>query len=126
MSFWQITGANILGTIINLIFLVWMSGILLGRIPNFGKKHTAKCVLVGAVLVLVLAVVAIICYLAGIWRWKYCTGMLLWQYFVLGCEVLFLRLLYRTSFRKCCVLSRVPGCAAPIYAGVSGFCLTMQ
>lgn len=101
MSFWQITGANILGTIINIIFLIWMSGILLGRIPNYGTKHTVKCVLAALALVLTLAVVATICYLAGIWNWKYCTGMLLWQYFVLACEVLLLRLLYRTSFRNC-------------------------
>jgi len=103
MSFWQITGANMLSVTVDIIFLVWMSGILLGRIPNLGKGHIIKCVVAGAALIWMLAVLGTVCFLEGIWRWKYCSGMLLWQYFVLGCMVLFLRLLYRTSYRNCCL-----------------------
>lgn len=103
MSFGQIIGANCLGLMLNLIFSLWMSGILLGRIPDHGIRHIVKCILAALVLDLVLSFLGAVCYVNGFWRGKYYIGAYIWQYFVILCRALFLGLLYRTSLRNCCL-----------------------
>lgn len=101
MTFEQITAANIWSMTLNTLFLLWISGILFGRIPRRGIKYASICILAGACMVVVVSCLGTACYLAGVWRWKYGIGMMLWQYFVLACRALLLWLLYRISFRNC-------------------------
>lgn len=103
MSFLQIVSANFLSITITMLFLIWMSGILLGRIPNRGRKHTVICILFTLFLVLLLSILAAVCYRTGFWRLPYGVGRLAWQYFVLICAALLLRLVHGASFRDCCL-----------------------
>ena len=101
MNFWQVTLGNC-GTItLNLIFFIWMSRILLGEIPGRGSRRIALCLLYVLILVPVQSSLGALCYLNGVWSWKYGIGRVLWQYFVLAGGVLFLKLLYQISFRSC-------------------------
>lgn len=101
MSFLQIVSANSLSMAISALFLLWMSGILLGRIPNRGRKHTITCILSGLLWAVLLAVLAAVCYRTGFWRLPYGIGRIIWQYFVLVCMALLLGLVYRVSLRDC-------------------------
>lgn len=103
MSFVQIVSANSLSMTITMLFLLWMSGILLGRIPGRGKKHVIICILSGLFLVLLLSTVAAVCFRTGFWHLPYEIGRIIWQYFVLACMALLLRIIYRASFRDCCL-----------------------
>ncbi len=101
MTFAQITAANVWSLTVNTVFLLWMSGILLGRIPRCGIRHAAGCILAGTCRILLTASSGAACYLAGVLRWKYGIGMIAWQYFVIAGSLLFLKILYRRSFRDC-------------------------
>lgn len=103
MSFFQITAVNIWSMTADILFLIWISGFLFGRIPRRGMKHAAVCILAGICIVLLLSFMGTVCYLTGVWRWKYGIGAILWLYFILACKVLFLLLLYRVSLRDCCI-----------------------
>ena len=47
MSLVQIVGANYYSVTVNVIFVLWMSDILLGRIPRLRIKHVIKYLLCG-------------------------------------------------------------------------------
>ena len=101
MSFWGIVSANSLSMIITMLFLLWMSGVLLGRIPNRGIGHTVTWILFMLFLVLLISVLGAVCYRTGFWHLPYSIGSLSWQYFVLVCSGMFLRLVYRVPLRDC-------------------------
>ena len=103
MSFLQIVSTNFLSTAISILFLFWMSGILLGRIPNRGIKHVITSILFTLFLTALLSTVAAVCYRTGIWRLPYSIGKLAWRYFDLICAALLLCLVHRASFRDCCL-----------------------
>ena len=103
MTFFQITAVNIWSMTIDIIFLIWISGFLFGRIPRRGMKHAVVCILAGTGIVILLSFTGTVCYLTGVWRWKYSIGAILWLYFILACKVLFLWLLYRVSLWDCCL-----------------------
>ena len=106
MTFLQIIGTNMLSQVIPLLFFLWMTRMLLGKIPDCGKKHIAGSVLVCLLYVVVTSVVAAICFRTGAWAWLHRTGVLLWQYFSLVCNLFFLRYVWRASLRNSglCVL----------------------
>ena len=58
MSFLGIVSANSLSIIITMLFLLWMSGILLGRIPNRGIKHAVTSILFTLFLTALLSTVS--------------------------------------------------------------------
>ena len=101
MSFWQITAANFWSMGVQFVFLLWMSGILLGRIPRRGMKQGMFSALVGLALVMELSLVGAVCYRTGVWNWGHGAGRILFLYFMLGSKVLYLRFLYRAAFRDC-------------------------
>lgn len=103
MTFLQIVAVNMLAQVVPLLFLVWMSRLLLGRIPGRGWAPVVRTVLSGLLLISVLSVLGALCYLTGAWDWLHRTGILLWIYFSLGCEILFLRYIWRASLRDCCL-----------------------
>ncbi|MCI8598108.1 MAG: sensor histidine kinase [Lachnospiraceae bacterium] len=103
MSLVQIVGANYYSVTVNVIFVLWMSDILLGRIPRLRIKHVIKYLLCGMFVVFVISIVGAVCYRTGVWRWKYGIGVLMWEYFLLACEVVFLQFLYQKSLRDCCL-----------------------
>lgn len=65
MSFWQITAANFWSMGVQCVFLLWMSGILLGRVPRRGMKQGMFSALVGLALVMELSLVGAVCYRTG-------------------------------------------------------------
>ncbi|MCI8745997.1 MAG: sensor histidine kinase [Lachnospiraceae bacterium] len=103
MSFLQVVSANILSMAVTLLFFLWMSGILLGRIPNRGIRHRSAYILAALFGVLLLSTVGAVCYRTGFWRLPYSIGTIAWQYFNLVCWALILRIAYKVSFRDCCL-----------------------
>lgn len=99
MSFLQIVTANVLSISITVLFLLWMSGILLGRIPGRGMRHIIICILSALFLVVLLSFLGAVCFRTGFWRLPCGIGRLAWQYFVIACWALLLHLAYRVSFR---------------------------
>lgn len=105
--FWQITGLNMQGNIVPLLFVLWMAYILLGRIPDCRRAHIVRSLLACLVLLFVLASLGAVCYITGAWNWYHDTGQVLWKYFSLVCEMLFLGFVWRTSPRNCCLAALV-------------------
>lgn len=103
MSNWQIMASNFWSLGIYFIFLLWMSDLLLGRFPRQGIRQGILCTLLGLALVAVMSFVGMVCYRMGLWKWGNGAGKLIFQYFMIGCKILFLHFLYRTSLRDCCL-----------------------
>lgn len=100
---WQITGLNMQGNIVPLLFVLWMAYILLGRIPDCRRAHIVRSLLACLVLLFVLASLGAVCYITGVWNWYHDMGRVIWKYFTLLCEMLFLGFVWRTSLRNCCL-----------------------
>lgn len=103
MSFVEIVFGNILSMTINMLFILWISGVLLGPFPGWRTKRTLTCALLTLLLVVILSTMGAACYKTGFWHLPYGIGMFAWEYFVLVCEALLLRTLYGASFRDCCL-----------------------
>lgn len=101
MTFLQIIGTNILSQILPLLFFLWMARLLLGQIPDRGTKHIVRSGLVCFFLVFMTSVLAAVCFKTGAWLWLDRTGVLLWQYFCMVCNLFFLRYVWRASLRNC-------------------------
>ena len=103
MNFWQAMSGNLWSMTVDVGFTLWMSHILLGRIPRHGRMHVFKCFMASVFVIVLFAFLGSACYVAGVFYWKYQTGILLWKYFSVLCMALFLRFLYRAPMKDCCI-----------------------
>ena len=102
MSFWEIVGVNMWSMCITTLLLLWCSRMLLGRIPGTGNRgRLAGGILLGLAMSFIWAFLGAVCYLKGVWRWPLGTGLILWEYFQMFIWMLFLKFLYRLSWRRC-------------------------
>lgn len=94
MAFWEIVCANLWSIGLQIIFMVCTMRVLLGRIPNRGRKHRVKSVMLAFFLCALLSSLGAVCYLNGIWKLKFDVGQILWEYFVVACWTFFAGFVY--------------------------------
>ena len=101
MTFWEITCANLCSMVYDIIFMLCMVRILLGRVPDRGNESVQKHAVRAMVLGVLLAVAGTVCYLTGFWKIRFEIGQILWEYFVLAAWMVFVHDLYRLPLMTC-------------------------
>lgn len=101
MTFWEITCANLCSMAYDIILMLGMVRILLGRVPDRGNGSIQKHAVRAMVLGVLLAVAGTVCYLTGFWKIEFEIGQILWEYFVLAAWTVFVHDLYRLPLTTC-------------------------
>ncbi len=99
MSLLSVFCSNLIGVGIRLFFLLWASGLLLGKRPE--KRGIASMVIVAAAFLAVISALGAAFYQYGILHWRYNTGHILFYYLILPIQMLLLRVVYKERYIAC-------------------------
>ena len=77
MSFWGLFCGNAFGLTISVLFMFWISMLLLERKPYQIKERKVKIIAFTLLFICVWALAGTVFYEAGIFRWRYIAGQIL-------------------------------------------------
>lgn len=74
MSFGELFCSNTFGLTISVLFMLWISTLLLGRKPYQIRERKVKIIACTILFICVWALIGTVFYKAGIFRWRYKAG----------------------------------------------------
>lgn len=101
MSFFQIVFGNTTSTSINMLFTFWISAYILERNINKKQGNFIKNIISTILFIIGVSIFGAIFYKAGIFRWPYNIGNILFTYPMLLIETFLLQMLYEEDQISC-------------------------
>ena len=101
MSFWGLFCSNTFGLTISVLFTIWISMLLLERKPYQMRERKVKMIAFTILFICVWALMGTVFYKAGIFRWRYSAGQILFTYMGMTGAMFYLYFLYRENLLTC-------------------------
>lgn len=101
MSFWELFSSNTFGVAISVLFMLWISMLLLGRKPYQIRERKVKIIACTILFICVWALIGTVFYKVGIFRWRYNAGQILFTYMGMTGAMFYLYFLYRENLLTC-------------------------
>ena len=101
MSFWELFCSNTFGLTISVLFMLWISMLLLERKPYQIRERKVKIIACTILFICVWALIGTVFYKVGIFRWRYNAGQILFTYMGMTGAMSYLYFLYRENLLTC-------------------------
>ena len=101
MSFWELFCSNTYGLTISVLFMLWISTLLLERKPYQIRERKVKIIACTILFISVWALIGTVFYKVGIFRWRYNAGQILFTYMGMTGAMSYLYFLYRENLLTC-------------------------
>ena len=101
MSFLGLFCSNTFGLTISVLFMLWISMLLLERKPYQIRERKVKIIACTILFICVWALIGTVFYKVGIFRWRYHTGQILFAYMGMTGAMFYLYFLYRENLLAC-------------------------
>ena len=101
MSFWGLFCSNTFGLTISVLFMLWISMLLLGRKPYQIRERKVKIIACTILFICVWALIGTVFYKVGIFGWRYNAGQILFTYMGMTGAMSYLYFLYRENLLTC-------------------------